>query len=107
METISLKSLAVKILTENSEGNSQETKSFPGGKPKGNQGASKETKARGYGCGDCGNKIYQAVNAWEMSELPAVSPWTYEYRMVTPWKCEHCDSVYEIIGRSKGLQPII
>lgn len=64
------------------------------------------TRARGYGCGACGNTIYQAVEAWEMSELPEGSPWTHEHRAVIHWQCEECKAVYEIIGGSKGPQPI-
>jgi len=106
METMSLKSLAVKILAGNQQGNQTETKSFLGEKLKGNQETTQETRAKGYGCGACGNKIYQAVQTWEMSELPTGSPGTHEHRLVTHWQCEQCKAVYEIIGGSKEPQPI-
>ena len=61
------------------------------------------TRARGYGCVNCGNKIYQAVNSWEMSELPAGSPWSHEHRPIIAWQCEQCEAVDEIVNGS--LEP--
>ena len=60
------------------------------------------TRARGYGCASCGNKIYTAVQVWDVSELPLGSPWSHERKPVTYWQCEGCGSVYEIIGGSRG-----
>ena len=61
-------------------------------------------KAIGYGCAGCGNRIYEVVQAWEVSELPASSPWMYEHIPVIHWKSEDCGTVFEIIGGSKGPQ---
>jgi hypothetical protein len=66
----------------------------------------KPLRATGYGCGGCGNRIYQAVQAWEMSELPTSSPWTNEHTPVTHWQCQGCGAVFQIIGGSKGSQCI-
>ena len=62
------------------------------------------TRARGYGCGACGNTIYQTVEAWEMSELPALSAWQYEHQIIVNWQCEGCGTVFEIIGGTAGPQ---
>ena len=118
METISLKALAIKTLEGNQEGNQQETKSFPRGIQEGNHSKSfpvelprvgnqetlkkKPTKAQGFGCSGCGNKIYQAVQAWEISELPRTSEYTHEHKPVTHWQCQGCKAVFQIIGGSKG-----
>ena len=64
----------------------------------------KPQKAIGYGCSGCGNRIYEAVQAWEISELPESSSWTHEHSSVVHWRCEGCDAVFEIIGGSKGPQ---
>ena len=106
METMSIKTLALKALQGNPEGNREETKSFPRGKQNGNQETTKETKACGNGCAACGNKIYQAVEAWETKELPESSPWQHDHKPVTHWQCEGCGAVFKIIGGSKGPQPI-
>ena len=106
METMGIKTLALKALQGNPEGNRGETKSFPRGKQKGVKETTPETKAKGYGCGKCGNKLYQAVEAWAMFELPASSAWTHEHTPVTNWQCEQCKAVYEWIGGNKGPQPI-
>jgi hypothetical protein len=64
------------------------------------------TKALGYGCAGCGNRVYQAVEAWVLSELPESSPWQYEHKPVVHWQCEQCSAVYELIGGSRGPQPL-
>ena len=118
METISLKALAIRTLEGNQKGNSQETKSFPRDIQEGNLGKSfpvelprvgnqetlkkKPTKAKGYGCAGCSNKIYEAVQAWEISELPVSSPWKHKHTHVVHWKCENCKTIYEIIGGTRG-----
>ncbi len=61
-------------------------------------------KAIGYGCAGCGNRIYEVVQAWEISELPESSSWTHEHSSVVHWRCEWCDAVFEIISGSKGPQ---
>ena len=66
----------------------------------------KPTKARGYGCAECGSKIYQTIQAWKMNELDQSSSWQYEHRLVTAWKCEGCGAVFQIIGGTKGPQYI-
>jgi DNA-directed RNA polymerase subunit RPC12/RpoP len=66
----------------------------------------KPTKARGYGCAGCGSKIYQTIQAWKMNELDQSSPWQYEHRLGTAWKCEGCGAVFQIIGGTKGSQYI-
>jgi len=58
-------------------------------------------KAIGYGCAGCGNKIFEALQAWESSELPASSPWMYEHIPVIHWKCLGCGAVFQWIGRTK------
>ena len=63
-------------------------------------------KAKGYGCAGCGNRIYEVVQAWEISELPASFTWNYEHTPVNHWKCEDCGAVFEIIGGSRGPQPL-
>ena len=63
-----------------------------------------EKKAQGYGCAGCGNRIYGAIQAWEISELPESAEFKHEHIQVTHWRCEGCDAVFEIIGGSKGLQ---
>jgi hypothetical protein len=65
-------------------------------------GKNKPDWAKAKGCNACGCKIYQAVTAWEVVELPETSPWRYEHRLVRHWQCEQCGSVYKIIVRSKG-----
>jgi hypothetical protein len=65
---------------------------------------SQTVKALGYGCSGCGNRIYKAVKGWKISELPAVSTFTHEHTSVTHWQCETCETVYEIIGGTRGLQ---
>jgi len=118
METISIKALALKALEGNQQGNQKETKSFPMRKPDGkppksfpvelpsarNQGASKTkpVKALGYGCAGCSNRIYQAIEAWQTSELPPSSPWEQEHTPVTHWKCQGCGAVFSIIGGTRG-----
>jgi hypothetical protein len=59
-------------------------------------------KAIGYGCAGCGNRIYQAVKGWEISEPSASFPWTYKHKSVTHWKCEGCAAVFSIIGGTRG-----
>ena len=66
--------------------------------------SNRPTKAKGYGCAGCGNRIYEVVQAWEISELPESSSWTHEHSSVVHWRCEGCDAVFEIIGGSKGPQ---
>ena len=61
-------------------------------------------RATGYGCVGCGNKIYEAIQAWGISELPESAEFKHEHIQVTHWRCEGCDAVYEIIGGSKGPQ---
>ena len=102
METISLKVLATKVLTGKPEGNMIETKSFPRSKQKSYGEAIQETKAKGYGCAACGNRIYREVEAWEMSELPALSPWRYEHSVERYWRCERCGAVFQWIGGIAG-----
>jgi hypothetical protein len=65
-----------------------------------------EKKAQGYGCAGCGNRIYEMVQEWEISELPVSSPWKHEHTPVIHWQCESCKTIYEIIGGSKGPQPL-
>ena len=62
----------------------------------------KTARAKGYGCAGCGNKIYQAVNGWEISEPTSSFPWTHEHKPVIHWKCEGCGAVFEIIGGTRG-----
>ena len=62
----------------------------------------KNVKAIGYGCAGCGNRIYQAVKVWDISELPASSPWTHEHKPITHWKCKGCGAVFSIIGGTRG-----
>ena len=66
--------------------------------------SNRPTKAKGYGCAGCGNRIYEVVQAWEISELPESSSWTHEHSSVVHWRCDGCDAVFEIIGGSKGPQ---
>ena len=68
--------------------------------------SNRPTKAKGYGCAGCGNRIYEVVQAWEISELPASFTWNYEHTSVVHWKCEGCGAVFEIIGGSRGPQPL-
>ena len=63
------------------------------------------TRARGYGCAACGNRIYLAVEQWELSELPQWSPWKHEHRPVIVWQCEKCGAIFKVIGGSRGPQP--
>jgi hypothetical protein len=63
-------------------------------------------RATGYGCVGCGNKIYQVIQGWKTKELTASSPWMYEHVPVIHWKCEDCGAVFEIIGGSRGPQPL-
>ena len=120
METASLKSLAIKVLEGNQEGNSQETKSFLGGKQEGNSSKSfpvelprvgnQETsrndpiRARGYGCG-CGHSLYQQVEDFVKVEHPEDSEWKYLHTLAKLWMCEKCGATYQYIGGSKG--PVI
>ena len=60
------------------------------------------TRAKGYGCAGCGNRIYEAIGAWEISELPASLPWQYEHVPAIHWKCEGCGVVFQIIGGTLG-----
>ena len=62
----------------------------------------KPTKALGYSCSRCGNRIYQAVQAWEISELPGTAAYTHEHKPVTHWQCEGCGTVFQWIGGSQG-----
>jgi hypothetical protein len=62
----------------------------------------KPQKALGYGCAGCGNRIYEMVQAWEISELPASFPWKHEHTPVVHWQCENCKTIYEIIGGNRG-----
>lgn len=62
--------------------------------------------AQGYGCAGCGNRIYKAVNAWEMRQFPAGTIWEHEHQSVIHWRCEQCQTIYEIIGGSKGPEYI-
>ena len=59
-------------------------------------------KKLGYGCAGYGNRIYQAVKVWDISELPASSPWTHEHTPITHWKCKGCGAVFSIIGGTRG-----
>jgi hypothetical protein len=118
METTSLKALAIKTLEGNQEGNQQETKSFPRGIQEGNSGKSfpvelprvgnqetlksKPTKALGYGCAGCGNRMYQAVQAWELNQLPETAEFQHEHKSITHWKCQGCGTVFQWIGGSQG-----
>ena len=104
METTSLKALAVKVLTGKFEGNSQEIKSFLMGKQNGNRETSQETRARGYGCAKCSENIYDAVEAWIVTET--TGDWKYLHAPVKNWKCSGCGETYQFIGGSKGPQPI-
>jgi hypothetical protein len=63
---------------------------------------SQPQQVRGYGCAGCGNRIYEVVQAWEISELSVSSPWKHEHTPVIHWQCESCKTIYEIIGGSKG-----
>jgi hypothetical protein len=63
----------------------------------------KPKRAKGYGCGACGNKIYQeAVKTWTTKELPEQS----DKQSFAHWKCEGCGAIFEIIGGSKGPEYI-
>ena len=55
----------------------------------------KPTRAKGYGCSGCGNRIYQAT-----------APFTHEHKKVIHWQCEGCGAVFEIIGGTNGPQLI-
>ncbi len=66
----------------------------------------KPIKALGYGCSKCGNRIYEAVEAWVINEMPESYPWTHEHKPVIHWQCEGCGAVFEIIGGSRGPQAI-
>ena len=66
----------------------------------------KPTKAKGYGCAGCGNKIYQAAQGWEVREISVDSEWTHEHKPETHWRCESCGTVFQYIGGSNGPQPI-
>jgi hypothetical protein len=70
------------------------------------QAKKKPTRAMGFGCAGCGNKIYEAVQAWEISELPATAPHTHEHIPVTHWQCEGCGSEFQYIGGTNGPQLI-
>ena len=65
-----------------------------------------QIKARGYGCAGCGNKIYEAVQAWEISELPESAEFKHEHTLVINWQCEGCGAVFEMIGGSREPQII-
>jgi hypothetical protein len=64
----------------------------------------KPTRAKGFGCAGCGNKIYEAVEVWETREILEPSEFKHEHIQVTHWQCEGCGAVFEIIGGSKGPQ---
>ena len=59
-------------------------------------------QTKGYGCASCGNRIYKAVQTWEISELPAPSPWKYEHTPAVHWKCEGCGTIFQYIGGTRG-----
>jgi len=59
-------------------------------------------RAKGLGCGACGNKIYSATIAWETYRLPETEPYEFEHRQVTAWMCETCKEVYPVIGGANG-----
>jgi hypothetical protein len=62
----------------------------------------KPTRAKGYGCAGCQNRIYEAVQAWEISILPASFTWNYEHTSVVHWKCEGCGTIFQYIGGTRG-----
>ena len=68
------------------------------------QAKKKPTRAMGFGCAGCGNKIYEAVQAWEISNLPASAEFQHEHKPVTHWQCEGCKAIFQWIGGSKGPQ---
>ena len=68
------------------------------------QAGKKPTRAKGYGCASCGNRIYEAVEVWETREILEPSEFKHEHKPVTHWQCEGCGSVFEIIGGSLGPQ---
>ena len=68
--------------------------------------SNRPTRARGYGCAGCGNKIYEAVEVWETREILEPSEFKHEHKPAMRWQCEGCGAVFEIIGGSKGPQPI-
>ena len=70
------------------------------------QAGKKPTRAKGYGCAGCGNRIYRAVKAWEINQLADNAAYTHEHKPVTHWQCEGCGAVFEIIGGSRGPQPL-
>jgi len=65
----------------------------------------KSSRARGYGCDNCGSQTYMAVRAWETYKLPTTSEWKHEHRAALHWQCEGCGAIFSIIGGSRG--PII
>ncbi|MCJ7600011.1 MAG: hypothetical protein MUO63_00760 [Desulfobulbaceae bacterium] len=111
METRSLKALSMRFLQGNHQGNQKETESFPKETSRKHFGNFKETtpapaqvakRAEGYGCGACGGKVYRQVTVWETRPLPPGSEWKYEHRPEVGWQCENCETVYPIIGGSRG-----
>ena len=68
------------------------------------QAKKKPTRAMGFGCASCGNKIYEAVEVWETREILEPSEFKHEHIPVTHWQCEGCGAVFEIVGGSKGPQ---
>ena len=122
METKSLKTLALKALEGNHEGNQQETKSFPMRKQDGKLSKSfpvelpregnQETprnepvKATGYGCAGCGCKVYTAAEIWVTNTLPETEAWDLEHSLVMGWKCDQCGGEFQYIGGSRGPQAI-
>jgi len=109
METRSLKALSIQLLERNQRGNSKETKSFLRGEnggqklPKASMKQnSASLQAQGYGCGQCGNKVYRQVTMWKTTPLPHGNEWEWEHRPTTGWQCEKCGAVYSIIVGSRG-----
>jgi hypothetical protein len=59
-------------------------------------------KVAGYGCGNCGYRIYRAAQVWEMASLPETSNYQHEHTPVIHWQCEGCGAAFEIIGGIRG-----
>lgn len=111
--TASLKALALKVLGRNRQRNSSATSSSDecnfSCNSRGKSCTQLHTnatknRAKGYGCGMCGNKIHLTVMTWETYRLPETEPYEFEHRPVTAWMCETCKEVYPVVGGTNNPQ---
>ena len=57
--------------------------------------------AKGYGCG-CGHNLYQQVEDFVEVRQPENTKWEHQYRLAPVWQCKNCNTIYEIIGGTRG-----